>query len=217
VLGLVLRAAVGQPLADYLSDRIWRPMGAEADATWLIGVPSKQPHDSLRRKVMAQNPIDIQYLLDRAAIHDVLARYYQGLDQGKPEQVRSCFTEDVRASYEGRPAVRGLDAMMDSLTVFRNQQSGEWKVTTHFMGNVNFNMLEGDVAETETNAIAFLVLPGAPKEQVAMRSLRYLDRLRRTKDGWRISERLHTLDWSCHVPASFAVTMAQRQTTRPAL
>jgi CubicO group peptidase (beta-lactamase class C family) len=36
VLGLVLRAAVGQPLADYLSDRIWRPMGAEADATWLI-------------------------------------------------------------------------------------------------------------------------------------------------------------------------------------
>jgi len=36
VLGLVLRAAVGQPLADYLSDRIWKPMGAEADATWLI-------------------------------------------------------------------------------------------------------------------------------------------------------------------------------------
>ncbi|HSL51020.1 MAG TPA: serine hydrolase [Candidatus Deferrimicrobiaceae bacterium] len=36
VLGLVLRAAVGRPLADYLSDRIWRPMGAEADASWLI-------------------------------------------------------------------------------------------------------------------------------------------------------------------------------------
>ena len=36
VLGLVLRAAVGRPLADYLSDRIWKPMGAEADATWLV-------------------------------------------------------------------------------------------------------------------------------------------------------------------------------------
>lgn len=36
VLGLVLRAVVGQPLAAYLSDRIWKPMGAEADATWLI-------------------------------------------------------------------------------------------------------------------------------------------------------------------------------------
>lgn len=36
VLGLVLRAATGRTLADYLSEKIWQPMGAEADATWLI-------------------------------------------------------------------------------------------------------------------------------------------------------------------------------------
>jgi CubicO group peptidase (beta-lactamase class C family) len=36
VLGLVLRAATGKPLADYLSEKIWKPMGAEADASWLI-------------------------------------------------------------------------------------------------------------------------------------------------------------------------------------
>ena len=36
VLGLVLRNAVGMPLATYLSEKIWRPMGAEADATWLV-------------------------------------------------------------------------------------------------------------------------------------------------------------------------------------
>jgi CubicO group peptidase (beta-lactamase class C family) len=36
VLGLVLRAAVGRPLADYLSEKIWQPMGAESDATWLV-------------------------------------------------------------------------------------------------------------------------------------------------------------------------------------
>jgi CubicO group peptidase (beta-lactamase class C family) len=36
VLGLVLRAAVGRPLADYLSEKIWQPMGAEANATWLL-------------------------------------------------------------------------------------------------------------------------------------------------------------------------------------
>jgi CubicO group peptidase (beta-lactamase class C family) len=34
VLGLVLRAATGKPLAEYLSEKIWQPMGAEADATW---------------------------------------------------------------------------------------------------------------------------------------------------------------------------------------
>jgi len=36
VLGLVLRNAVGLPLATYLSDKIWQPMGAEANATWLL-------------------------------------------------------------------------------------------------------------------------------------------------------------------------------------
>jgi CubicO group peptidase (beta-lactamase class C family) len=36
VLGLVLRAATGRPLAEYLSEKIWQPMGAEADASWVI-------------------------------------------------------------------------------------------------------------------------------------------------------------------------------------
>ncbi|MDQ3024554.1 MAG: beta-lactamase family protein, partial [bacterium] len=36
VLGLVLRAATGKPLADYLSEKIWQPMGAEADASWVM-------------------------------------------------------------------------------------------------------------------------------------------------------------------------------------
>jgi CubicO group peptidase (beta-lactamase class C family) len=35
-LSLVLRAATGVPLANYLQTRIWQPMGAEADATWFI-------------------------------------------------------------------------------------------------------------------------------------------------------------------------------------
>jgi CubicO group peptidase (beta-lactamase class C family) len=35
-LALVLRAAIGVPLSDYLSEKIWKPMGAEADATWLV-------------------------------------------------------------------------------------------------------------------------------------------------------------------------------------
>jgi CubicO group peptidase (beta-lactamase class C family) len=36
VLGLVLARASGRPVAEYLEQKIWQPMGAEADATWLI-------------------------------------------------------------------------------------------------------------------------------------------------------------------------------------
>lgn len=35
VLSLVLRAAIGRPIADYFSEKIWQPIGAEADASWL--------------------------------------------------------------------------------------------------------------------------------------------------------------------------------------
>jgi CubicO group peptidase (beta-lactamase class C family) len=34
ILGLVLRAATGQPVADFLHDRIWDAIGTEADASW---------------------------------------------------------------------------------------------------------------------------------------------------------------------------------------
>ena len=36
VLGLVLRAAIKRPIVDYLAERIWQPIGAESDATWLV-------------------------------------------------------------------------------------------------------------------------------------------------------------------------------------
>lgn len=34
--GLVLERAVGRPVSEYLSERLWRPMGAEADASWSL-------------------------------------------------------------------------------------------------------------------------------------------------------------------------------------
>jgi CubicO group peptidase (beta-lactamase class C family) len=36
ILGLVLRSVTGVPVADYLHDRIWDAIGAEADASWAV-------------------------------------------------------------------------------------------------------------------------------------------------------------------------------------
>lgn len=162
---------------------------------------------------MAPSPMDVQYVLDRTAIAEVLARYFQGLDRGLPDQVRGCFTDDVRAYYDDREPVFGIEALMQSLVTFRTIADGTLKATTHFMGNFNLQRLEGDTAETETYAIAFLVLPGEP---IAMRSLRYLDRLRKTDGEWRISVRRHTLDWRCELEPKFAAELAQRITAWPA-
>ena len=34
--GLVLERATGRPVSEYMSQRLWRPMGAEADASWSL-------------------------------------------------------------------------------------------------------------------------------------------------------------------------------------
>ena len=162
---------------------------------------------------MPRPQIDLQYMLDKTAIHEVLTRYYRGLDRGLPDQVRSCFTADVTAYYEGRPPLHGIETLVGSMNTFRRLASGELLASTHFMGNLTIHMLENDVAETETYAIAFLVRPGKPTdpaEQIAMRSLRYLDRLRRVNGEWLISERRHMLDWSTAASATFAAVLAQR-------
>ena len=36
LLGMILERATGQSVADYLSEKIWKPVGAEADASWSI-------------------------------------------------------------------------------------------------------------------------------------------------------------------------------------
>ena len=159
---------------------------------------------------MLERSSEMQYLIDRAAIQDVHARYFRGLDSCNAEQVRACFTDDVEAHYDMRPAIKGIEALMESFQTFRNVRSGKMKVSTHFMGNFNLTLLEGDFAETEINAIAFLVEPSEGADIVSMRSLRYIDRLRRQESGWRFSNRVHTLDWSCLIPAGFAVMPGQR-------
>ena len=154
----------------------------------------------------------VQYLADRAAIQEVLVRYFQGLDRCDREQVRSCFTDDVHVHYDKRAPVSGIEAVMAHFRTFGRMERGEMKVTTHFMGNLNVKYIRDDVAETEMNAIAFLV---EPADVMAMRSLRYIDRLRRDANGWRISDRLHTLDWSCRIPTSYGVTLAERVSALP--
>jgi CubicO group peptidase (beta-lactamase class C family) len=36
VLGVVLRYATGKSASDYLHEKVWEPVGAEADATWMV-------------------------------------------------------------------------------------------------------------------------------------------------------------------------------------
>src|ERR1044072_5295471 len=118
---------------------------------------------------MSERSTEIQYLLDRAAIQDLLLRYFHGLDRCDPVQVRTCFTDDVQAHYDHRPPAKGIEEIMGGFRTFKRIPESRLKMTTHFMGNLNIKLLEGDVAETETNAIAFLVETNGSAVIVSMR------------------------------------------------
>lgn len=54
VLGMLVRRAVGEPLADYLSRKVWAPMGAEADARWMLDAPGAAGQEVAAGGVLAR-------------------------------------------------------------------------------------------------------------------------------------------------------------------
>ena len=42
VLAVVLRQAIGQDIATYFSEKIWKPLGAEKEATWLVDASGQE-------------------------------------------------------------------------------------------------------------------------------------------------------------------------------
>ena len=42
ILGLILRTATGRPATQYLEEKIWQPIGAESDASWILDVSGQE-------------------------------------------------------------------------------------------------------------------------------------------------------------------------------
>lgn len=136
---------------------------------------------------------------DRWAISDVVNRYFLAVDTRDWPRLRSCFTDDVEAVYEGVRVAGGLDRLMAFLTgkseIGYPLEIVDLRQSMHFMGN-HTATVDGDAAVAETYALAHLV--DAPPAGLRMRTrgLRYRDELVRVGGGeWRIRRREHILEW----------------------
>lgn len=87
VLALVLRQALGRSIADYFSEKIWRPIGAEAPASWLTDA------SGLEIGYMGFNAV----LRDYARLGMMLAR--GGEAQGRQLIPPAWFREMTRAHF----------------------------------------------------------------------------------------------------------------------
>jgi len=122
---------------------------------------------------------------DHDLITDVLVRYATGIDTRDWALFRTCFTEDVHADYgDGVGAWDCVDGMTEYMTATHQDMLD----TKHTLSNFVIEV-DGDAASASTYVRAVLVVTDDPLtwyEPVG----RYEDRLVRTPDGWRISNRI---------------------------
>ena len=93
--------------------------------------------------------MDLETLIAKQEITDVVYRYARGIDRLDFELVRSCYHPDA---YDDHGAFKGsVDEFIEMCEGFLPR----WTATMHFMGNVLVDEIDGDSARAETYAVAY--------------------------------------------------------------
>ena len=127
---------------------------------------------------------EVETLLAKQAITEVLYRYARGCDRADEEALRSCFHPDSVHFHGG---FKGLSSDFIDLAmgIVRPLKS-----STHMISNVMID-LDGDRAVSECHFLAHhrrLKADGAGGEDYFLKG-RYLDRLERRAGAWKIVSR----------------------------
>jgi len=132
---------------------------------------------------------DVRWLLDRAQIRELTARYNRCFDDGDPDGFAATFIEDGVMEVAGTFSTSGRQALAEMV---RHTPYGVVHVTVDATVEV-----EGDRAVQDVTLVV-LARPGrdaAPGTTSRLTNTgRYHDELVRTPDGWRFARRTATLD-----------------------
>ncbi len=136
----------------------------------------------------------IQELLDKKAIEEVLVRYCRTQDWLDDEGQASVFWPDADIDY-GFFRGSGADFVTTVMDVERNALR-RWHMGT----NIQIKLTGPDSAIAESYGIAVGTGEADGKLRDNMYGGRYLDELEKRDGEWRISKRQYLLDWSTNFP-----------------
>lgn len=131
---------------------------------------------------------DLQRLLDREAIHDLLVRYCHAIDRVDRELLQGVYWEDAtddHGSFKGT-AAEFIDYACDFLPQLRTQ---------HFLGNSWIRFKSPTLAHGETYVIALHRRPAMFGEEEMVVGARYIDRIEKRGDEWRLADRTVVIDY----------------------
>jgi hypothetical protein len=143
--------------------------------------------------------MDVQELIDREQIRDVIHRLCRGMDRVDEHLMRSSYHPgalDRHGALDG-PA----ETFVDNLLA-HNMYTAMW----HGVSNILIDFQGGNLAQAETYVTAhcYQRAGSQPHGDVIVYVGRYRDRFERQNGEWRIAERVVILDWSEQRPISEA-------------
>ena len=134
--------------------------------------------------------MDMQELLDREAIRDVIYRYCRACDRRDERLLRSVYHPDATDNHGA------FVGSADEFVRHTMDTGGAGFVAgQHHIGNILIE-LDGDVARVESVFICHLVSSDQDARQIEVLGGRYWDRMERRDGEWRIADRVVLLDWS---------------------
>ena len=132
-------------------------------------------------------PLSPQELSDRTEIHDTLVRYAVAIDTRQFDLLADVFTPDAQIDYttSGGPA----DAF-PRIRMWLEEALAPFSSYQHALANTTYRFEGSDVAHTRTY---FLNPMAHAREDGSLHMFTvygyYVDKLVRTAEGWRITER----------------------------
>ncbi len=144
----------------------------------------------------------LRLLLDRMEIRDLVTRYFAAADRRDFADLVGCFVEGTEVDYSDLLPVGPAARIAEVAATIDAAMAANYGPTQHFMGNHSC-AVDGDTATAETYCLAIhqYLDPAVDDGGRPTSALRYLDRLVRTPEGWRIAYRRAVRDLSVSLPA----------------
>tara|TARA_Y100001970_G_C14018614_1_gene742270 strand:- start:470 stop:922 length:453 start_codon:yes stop_codon:yes gene_type:complete len=127
---------------------------------------------------------EIQELVDRQEITDVMHSYCRFVDLNLPEKQVECFTIDAAADYYGGTELVGRGAILEML----QEALTRFIATCHTLSNIEISFESPNTANSISYVQAWHRKPSGPEDDYEVRG-QYHDRWLKTEEGWRISYR----------------------------
>jgi hypothetical protein len=136
---------------------------------------------------------ELQMLLDKQEIYEVVLRYCRGIDRIDMDLVRSCYWPKAVDHHTGFTGTR------DDYIAWVEPLVRGFTGTMHLVGN-HLVEVEGDTARSETYGTAYhWGEPATDARQNFVTGFRYLDKFERRKGVWRIARRHAVREWTHRV------------------